>query len=314
MEILLYSVFGFFGVHAIFWLVRSLVHTLKHGRPKRIAARQPAYVRFEPIHRTLHILVIVSFLGLALTGLPLKYSNQEWGKTLAGLMGGFDATSVLHRICAVVTVFYAAAHLSWLIKRIIQLREEGVAWRRLLFGPDSPVPNVRDFVDLFRMGRWFVGLGPKPVFERWTYWEKFDYWAVFWGVVIIGTSGLILWFPNLFTLVLPGWVLNVAKIIHSEEALLATGFVFAIHFFNTHLRADKFPLDMAILTGLVTEEELREERPEFLARIERESRLERLAATAPSRRRLLFIVMCGFVALAIGLGLLAGMMYAGLSH
>jgi cytochrome b subunit of formate dehydrogenase len=164
------------------------------------------------------------------------------------------------------------------------------------------------------MGRWFVGLGPKPVFERWTYWEKFDYWAVFWGVVIIGTSGLILWFPNLFTLVLPGWVLNVAKIIHSEEALLATGFVFAIHFFNTHLRADKFPLDMAILTGLVTEAELREERPEYLARMEREGRLDGLADAAPSRRRLLFIVMCGFLALAIGLGLLAGMMYAGLSH
>ncbi len=314
MEILLYSVFGFFGVHAILWLVRSLVHTLRHGRPKRIAAGQPAYVRFEPIHRTLHVMVIVSFLGLALTGLPLKYGHQEWGKTLAGVMGGFDATSVLHRICAVVTVFYAAAHLSWLVKKIVQLREQGVAWRRLLFGPDSPVPNLRDFVDLYRMARWFVGLGEKPVFERWTYWEKFDYWAVFWGVIIIGTAGLILWFPNLFTLVLPGWVLNVAKIIHSEEALLATGFVFAIHFFNTHLRADKFPLDMAILTGLVTEAELREERPEFLRRIEQEGKLDRLAATAPSQRRLWLIAMGGFVALAIGLGLLVGMMVAGLAH
>jgi cytochrome b subunit of formate dehydrogenase len=314
MEVLLFSVFGFFGVHALLWLVRSAVHTVRHGRPRRIAPRQPAYVRFEPIHRTLHVLVIVSFLGLALTGLPLKYSGQPWAKTLAGMMGGFDATSVLHRIGAVLTVFYAAAHLSWLIKKIIQLRQQGVAWRSLLFGPDSPLPNVRDFVDLFRMARWFVGLGPKPVFERWTYWEKFDYWAVFWGVVIIGSTGLILWFPNLFTFVLPGGILNVAKIIHSEEALLATGFVFAIHFFNTHLRAEKFPLDMAILTGLVTEAELREERPEYLARIEREGRLDGLTDTAPSRRRFLFIVIGGFVALAIGLGLLAGMLAAGLSH
>jgi cytochrome b subunit of formate dehydrogenase len=88
---------------------------------------------------------------------------------------------------------------------------------------------MRDFRDIFRMFRWFLGLGPKPTFDRWTYWEKFDYWAVFWGVGIIGTSGLVLWFPETFSLVLPGTIINIAKVIHSEEALLATGFIFTIH-------------------------------------------------------------------------------------
>ena len=310
MEVLLYSVFGFFGIHAVLWGVRSLVHTLKHGRPRRLRPGQPAFVRFEPVHRALHVVVIVSFLGLAFTGLPLKYNDQEWSKALARLLGGFDSTSVLHRICAAVTVFYFAAHLTWMGRKVFELRAKGARWGSLLFGPDSPVPGPRDMVDFLRMVRWFFGLGPKPVFERWTYWEKFDYWAVFWGVAVIGISGLVLWSPNLFTRFLPGEALNVAKVIHSEEALLATGFVFAIHFFNTHLRADKFPLDLAMLAGLVTEEELREERPELLQRLEREGKLEQYRAVTPSARTLWLTRLGGFIALGIGLALLLGILVA----
>ena len=80
-----------------------------------------------------------------------------------------------------------------------------------------------------------------PGYGRFTYWEKFDYFAVFWGMIIIGFTGLVLWFPEFFTRILPGWSINVATIIHSDEALLAVGFIFTIHFFNTHFRPDKFP-------------------------------------------------------------------------
>ncbi len=337
MQILLYSVFGFFGLHLALWFVRSLVHTLKHGRPKRLGARQRAYIRFEPIHRVLHVIVIVSFLVLALTGLPLKYSDQTWAGNLARALGGFDSTRVFHRVCAVATFFYFAAHLAWLAKKVFQQRMEGVEWKAILFGPDSPVPNFRDIKDFFRMLRWFFGLGPKPVFERWAYWEKFDYWAVFWGVGIIGTSGLMLWFPNLFSRILPGDALNIAKVIHSEEALLATGFIFAIHFFHTHFRPEKFPMDLSILTGLVDEEELREERPAYLDRIREkrlrqmkavgvqedrpeylewmreEGKLDQVCSTAPSRTGFSLIMLGGLVALGVGLSLLAGMVLAALA-
>jgi cytochrome b subunit of formate dehydrogenase len=278
MEILLYSVFGFFGLHAAVWFVRSLIHTLMYGRPKRLTPKQRAYIRFEPIHRVLHVIVIVSFLGLALTGLPLKYDEYGWAQKLATALGGFDSTRVWHRVCAVATLFYFSAHLAWMARKVWEMRTQRVRWRTIVFGPDSPVPNLRDVQDFLRMVRWFVGLGPKPVFERWTYWEKFDYWAVFWGVGVIGLSGLMLWFRNAFLLFLPGEALNIAKIIHSEEALLATGFIFAIHFFNTHFRPEKFPMDLSILVGLCSEEELREERPEFLARL-REKRIKQMRST-----------------------------------
>ena len=97
------------------------------------------------------------------------------------------------------------------------------------------VPQPQDAIDLYHHFKWFVGLGPRPQFDRWTYWEKFDYWAVFWGMAIIGGSGLMLWFPVFFAF-LPGWMFNIAMIVHGEEALLAVGFIFTIHFFNAHLR------------------------------------------------------------------------------
>ena len=106
-----------------------------------------------------------------------------------------------------------------------------------------------------------MGFGPRPNFDRFTYWEKFDYWAVFWGMGIIGGSGFILWFPKFWARFLPGDLFNVALLIHGEEALLATVFIFTIHFFNGHLRPEKFPMDTVIFTGVVPLEEVEHERP-----------------------------------------------------
>ena len=109
--------------------------------------------------------------------------------------------------------------------------------------------------------KWFLGKGPRPQYGRWTYWEKFDYFAVFWGIFIIGSTGLTLWFPVFFTRFLPGWFINLATIIHSDEALLATGFIFTVHFFNTHLRPEKFPMDVVVFTGQMPLAELRRDKP-----------------------------------------------------
>lgn len=132
-------------------------------------------------------------------------------------------------------------------------------------------PVLREF---FQSVRWFLGRGPRPRYGRYTYWEKFDCFAVFWGMLIIGTTGLMLWFPEIFTLVLPGWTVNVATILRSDEALLAVGFVFTVHFFNTHFRPDKFPMDPVIFTGQVSLAELRRDKPREYEELKREGRLE----------------------------------------
>ncbi len=310
---LLISVFAVFGVHTVLWFIRSLIDVWQNGRPRGLRPGEPAYVRFVPFHRVSHWCLLVSFLGLALTGLPLKYSDTQWAKSLAYALGGFQSTSVWHRIFAVVTFGCFFVYVGRMIRHVVRHGRNG-SLREAIFGPDSPVPNGRDVKDLVRMLRWFFGLGPRPRFERWTYWEKFDFWGACADVVIIGFTGLVLWFPQLFTMFLPAVTLNIAKVIHSTQALLATGFVFAVHFFNTHFRPDKFPADLSALTGLVSEDEFRHERPEYYERLRASGELEARRVIAPPRRRLWVIRVLGFAALGVGLALLLGMIVAGLEQ
>ena len=322
----LISTFSFFGLHSILWFVRSLVDVMKNGRPKPLMPGAAAYVRFSAGHRVAHTLLVISFLGLAVTGLPLKYSHYRWAQTLAYAFGGFESTGVWHRLFGLVNIAILAIYVFRMLGRWLAgpghqraghqpkvgpeawSAGRGVSRTSLIFGPDSPVPNLRDLKDFLKMIRWFFGLGPKPTFERWSYWEKYDFWGACADIVVIGLTGLVLWFPALFCAYLPGQVLNIAKVIHSTQALLATGFVFAIHFFNTHLRPEKFPMDMSILTGLISEEDAREERPEYLERMRQAGKLDELRTTVPSRPRILLIMLGGMLALAIGLGLLAGIL------
>ena len=129
---------------------------------------------------------------------------------------------------------------------------------------------------------------------------------------VIGSTGLLLWFPETFTRVLPGWAINVATIIHSDEALLAVAFIFTIHFFNTHFRPDKFPMDPVIFTGRVPLDELKHDKPEeyreFVAEASEEERASRVVGRAKPRTEKLFRIF-GFTALGIGLTLIFLIVY-----
>jgi cytochrome b subunit of formate dehydrogenase len=171
-------------------------------------------------------------------------------------------------------------------------------------------PGATDLKEFGQTMRWFVGLGPRPRYGRWTYWEKFDYLAVFWGVAMIGTTGLMLWFPEIFTHVLPGWFINVATIIHSDEALLATGFIFTIHFFNTHFRPDKFPMDTVIFSGRIPLEELKEDRPREYERLVESGELERLLVDPLPPYVLRGLRIFGWFALSLGIALIVLIIWA----
>jgi len=202
---------------------------------------------------------------------------------------------VLHRFAALVTFGYFAWHLGMLAYGWIVKKERGYFW-----GPRSMVPQPRDLVDFWHMVKFFLYLGPRPKFDRFTYWEKFDYLAVFWGVAIIGCSGLVLWMPTVTTMLVPGWVLNAAYVIHSDEALLATGFIFLFHFFHTHLRPEAFPMDLVIFLGRMPLATFKEERPLEYERLVEQGTLEERIGPAPSALEFRIAYIFGFVALAIG--------------
>jgi cytochrome b subunit of formate dehydrogenase len=254
--------------------------------------------RFGTIDRVQHLLLLICFLGLASTGLPLLFSHAGWAPPMAQAFGGFEVTGVLHRVLAALLIAVFLFHVVRLLRRLIG-GERGLLW-----GPSSLVPQPSDAVDLYRHLLWFLRRGPKPAFDRYTYWEKFDYWAVFWGMAIIGGSGLMLWFPEFFARLVPGWVFNVALLVHGEEALMAVGFIVTIHFFNSHMRPNKFPMDTVMFTGVVEEQEYAHERPLEVARLKASGALEARLAPPPDPRFLARARVGGFIAIGVGLSLL----------
>lgn len=297
---LLVGVFAFFGIHTIFWFFRALKERRKIKQIHAAKSEKKKYIsRFTYGQRVMHLFVIISFMLLAVTGMLLKFANEEWAKYVAGLLGSFPVTSVLHRIGALITFGYFFTHLIQIFRK---KKLSGKTWRKFLFNKDSLMFTTQDVKDMIAHFKWFIGKGPKPAYERWTYWEKFDYFAVFWGVTIIGSSGLILWFPEFFTQFLPGWVINVAHIVHSDEALLAVGFIFTIHFFNTHLRPEAFPMDKVIFTGVVEENEYKYLRPGHYARLQEENKLDQVMVEEvidPVKEHLIKIF--GFMMLGVGI-------------
>lgn len=251
--------------------------------------------------------MIISFMSLALTGMTLKFSYTVWAVTLSHLLGGFETAGYIHRVAAVLMVGIFITHIVDLQR---QKRKEYGSWHALLLGPDSMLFNKKDLADLIGNVKWFIGRGTRPKYGRWTYWEKFDYFAVFWGVCVIGSTGLMLWFPEFFTRFIPGWFINVATIIHSDEALLAVGFIFTIHFFNTHLRPEKFPMDIAVFTGRMPLEEFMLDKPVEYETLVASGKLKEHLVEPYPPIVIRTVRIFGWAALAAGFGFVVWIIYA----
>ncbi len=306
MTALLVGTFLISGIHALLSIPRLLQIRRAHP-PVADVSDQKQYVRFPLEYRLMHGVMIVSFLTLAITGMTLKFSYAGWAIVLSKLLGGIEISGFIHRCSAVLMFGLFIVHIIYIIRRKEAQKE---SWKDLFFGPNTMLFTMRDLRELKQTIEWYLGRCQRPQYGRWTYWEKFDYLAVFWGIAVIGTSGLMLWFPNFFTLFLPGWVINVAAIIHSDEALLATGFIFTIHFFNTHFRPEKFPMNKVMFTGRMSIEELKQERPLEYEDLVAKKELDKHLAYPLAPKTVKILVNLGWVALGIGLALIVGIIYS----
>jgi cytochrome b subunit of formate dehydrogenase len=309
MTTLLVSVFGVFWLHSFlwwrkdYWEKRELrakgIFFPPHVKPEEAGQM---FRRFSAFDIILHFTMMVTFVGLVLTGIPLKFSHAPWASGLMHFMGGAYLAGLIHRICAAITFAYFGTTLGYIVYFLFYKKIPGNPNPlQRLFGPDSLCPRWKDIQDIIGTIRWFFNKGPRPRYDRWTYWEKFDFLAVFWGMFAIGLSGLMLWFPELFAIFLPGWIFNIATIVHSDEALLASGFIFTVHLFNTHLRPSKFPIDTVIFTGKLPKYELIEERQVQYERLVAQGRLETYREKYPNVWIDLFSTIFGFAMLLIGL-------------
>jgi cytochrome b subunit of formate dehydrogenase len=230
-------------------------------------------LRFDISQRLQHFLLMASFLVLAFTGLPQKFPDWGVSQWLIGVWGGLDSARTIHRFAGLVMIVDCLYHLAYVVygtaalKKPIPIFYGTAALKKPI--PIWMIPTPKDVIDFFQdLQCWFGLSSEKPKFGRFSYREKFDYWAIFWGVPVMAISGLVLMFPVLVSKVLPGDALSVALVAHSDEGVLAILWIFVVHFFFVHLNPRFFPLNPAIFTGRMSREAYAEEHALELATIE----------------------------------------------
>jgi predicted CXXCH cytochrome family protein len=299
----------FFYSHSMLWFWRELKSRpyewiTVDGKRFRVRAKRVKhdsgkhFRRFSWQWRANHWALALSVMTLTLTGMAVMFPEAPWSVLVIDLLGGSTVFGYVHRTAAVVFLFAVFGHAIVVLYRL--RKKKDFDW----FGPDSLLPRKKDWADMKGQFRWFFGKGDAPRFDRWAYWEKFDYWAVYWGAFIIGLSGLILWFSPFFSRFLPGWVFNLSTLAHGLEAFLAVMTLFVVHFFNNHFRPSKFPLDTVMFIGSWDLEEFKEERPEEYDRLKASGELEKRLVAPPSKRAKTVSYVLGFTLLGIGLILL----------
>ena len=205
-------------------------------------AADDAVVRFSNRQRAEHLSVMLLFVVLALTGFPQKFPDSRWAPLLAGAVGGIEAARFLHRAAGLLFAALALSHLG--------SAALGALKRRL---PLSMVPTKRDFADASGMLRYYMWTTPAPPrFDRFDYREKFEYWGLVFGALIMTGTGFVLLFPIAFSKMLAGALIPVAKIAHSQEGLMAFLVVITWHVYNAHLAPEVFPFNPTIFTGKIS--------------------------------------------------------------
>jgi cytochrome b subunit of formate dehydrogenase len=215
-------------------------------------------VRFNVQQRVEHLLTMVIFTLLCLTGLPQKFYTTGWAHGLVDVFGGITTTRLIHRICGIGLAISTVVHFGNAIAAILSKKASM-----------SMVPNRKDFDDAILQLRYYLGMTQHhPHYDRYDYKQKFEYWGLIFGNIIMVVTGFILYFPVTAAQIIPGQVIPAAKVAHSNEGLMAFFVITIWHIFNAHLNPDVFPFDATIFTGKISRERMLHEHPLELARIE----------------------------------------------
>jgi len=232
----------------------SKTDTAASGIPKEIE-------RFNIIFRIQHVLMFTTFLILSFTGWGLKYAHDPEGLSSIWIRvwGGPDTAGLIHRIAGVTMLLDFIWHVIYLIYLF--------ATKQMTINTKTTViPLPKDIFDVIKNFMYFFGLSKeKAKFGKYSYAQKFDYWAVFWGMFIIGSSGYALAFPMQVSYLIPefttGWIWELLGLMHSDEALLAIVFILFWHFYNEHLKPEVFPMSWIWITGKISTENLKHHHP-----------------------------------------------------
>jgi formate dehydrogenase subunit gamma len=223
------------------------------------------FIRFNANFRFQHIVLLTSTIMLILTGVPLKFPKNGVSQFIIEIVGGPAGARSVHHFFALGLIFIGLYHLVYSF------------WSK--YGRKDfyeLLPSLKDFSDVFNQLKYYLGFKKEKVkYGRFSYVEKFDYWAVYWGLIMMIGTGMVMWlFQGEFEPIIfgkielsfgPDMITNsvyaIAREMHSDEALLATLVIVGWHFYNVHLNPHKFPMSKVWLTGKVTKKEMLEEHP-----------------------------------------------------
>jgi len=241
------------------------------------------FYRFTENQRIQHIILAVSVVVLVLTGMPLKFHDASWAPYLYALFGGIHYAPIIHKVFGAILMVLFFYHIGYLIYVIYKFdilsmkKREGLTTMKVLkiIATQPLVPNLKDAKDIGQLMKYLLyTTNVRPRGDNFTWKEKFDYWAPFWGMVIIGGTGLIMWNKEIATMFIPGELLNFSIIAHSDEALLAALFLFIWHWYNVHFSISVFPMGTVFITGYLSEELMVEEHYEHYVKVMTEAGLE----------------------------------------
>ncbi len=241
-------------------LVRAQLKAELRAKQRRLAKEHEEYfVRFSLNVCLQHLVLAVGVILLIVTGLPIKFHDSAWAEFLFRHIWSLEVNRILHRVGASLLMFVTVWHIGWLLTR------EGRRELREL------LPRVKDLWDFIANVKFMLGLSPeRPKFGRYSYSEKFEYWALVWGTAVMVLSGLVLWFHRIALAYLPKYIFDVALQAHSGEALLAILALITWHMYHAHLNPEVFPINMTIFTGKISKKRLMEEHPLEYEQIMRE--------------------------------------------
>jgi formate dehydrogenase gamma subunit len=222
------------------------------------------YLRMTLNERIQHFLLLTSFITLVITGFALKFPDSLWVIALFKIFGenSFELRSLIHRIAAIIMVSVSLYHLGYVIfvPRGRQLVKD--LWFKK--------SDISDFTNVVK---YYIGKSKnRPKFGRFSYIEKAEYWAVVWGTVVMGITGGVLWFENIFLHVISNSGMNIATAIHYYEAILASLAIFVWHFYFVIYNPDVYPMNKAWLKGFLTREEMELEHPLELEEIQQKEK------------------------------------------
>jgi cytochrome b subunit of formate dehydrogenase len=209
------------------------------------------FTRFTLSRRIEHVVQILSFTTLVVTGCTQKFNSYRTAEAIIHAMGGIERVRGVHRFFGMVLIAEAVYHVGVVAFELLIRHQK----TRMLFGP-------KDLRDTWHMLLYFVGWrADRPRFDRFDFRQKAEYWALVWGSVVMITTGLMMWFPVKTAALLPGEIIPAARAAHGGEGLLAFLAILIWHMYSAHLAPEVFPIDTCIFTGRISEERMRHEHP-----------------------------------------------------